>query len=136
MIHDIDDKQQKQVISSEDEEDSTKVIDALGEKIAVAQARHQPKPRSGALSDSAGIGMGFRMAVEMMASVFVGVFLGHQLDKWLDSSPLFLLILFFLGIVTGFWNIIRVAQNFEKKIALEKEQAKQEAMKAGTGKKS
>ncbi|MCH9852155.1 MAG: AtpZ/AtpI family protein [Alphaproteobacteria bacterium] len=95
----------------------TNQLDALDTKISTAKEKHNPKPKQGALSDSAGIGMGFRMAVEMMAAVFVGVFLGYQLDKWLDSSPLFLLLLFFLGIVTGFWNIIKTAQKFEQRQA-------------------
>ncbi len=92
-------------------------LDALDGKISTAKEKHNPQQKQGALSESAGIGMGFRMAVEMMAAVVVGVFLGHQLDKWLGTSPLFLLLLFFLGIVTGFWNVIKTAQKFEKRQA-------------------
>ncbi len=92
-------------------------LDALDTKISTAKAKHNPQQKEGALSESAGIGMGFRMAVEMMAAVFVSVFLGYQLDKWLNSKPLFLLLLFFLGVITGFWNIIKTAQKFEKRQA-------------------
>ncbi len=97
-------------------------LDALDGKINSAKEKHNPQKKQGALSESAGIGMGFRMAVEMMAAVVVGVFLGHQLDKWLGSSPLFLLLLFFLGIVTGFWNVIKTAQKFEKRQAEQNKQ--------------
>ncbi len=97
-------------------------LDLLGEKISSAKATYDKV--TGRLNTdapankdslSSGMGMGFRMAVEMVAAVVVGLYLGYVLDKWLDSKPLFTLSLLLLGIVTGFWNIIRAAQKFDKK---------------------
>jgi F0F1-type ATP synthase assembly protein I len=31
------------------------------------------------------------------------------LDKWLDTSPVLLIICFLLGAAAGIWNVIRVA---------------------------
>jgi len=49
-----------------------------------------------------------RVATELVAGVVVGTFLGWALDRWLETSPLFLLIMFFLGAVAGTMNVWRV----------------------------
>ena len=49
-----------------------------------------------------------RVATELVAGVVVGTFVGWALDRWLDTSPLFLLVMFFLGAVAGMLNVWRV----------------------------
>ena len=46
-----------------------------------------------------GLGYGF----------IVGGAIGWQLDKWFETSPVFLLIFFILGAAAGIWNVIRTA---------------------------
>ena len=49
-----------------------------------------------------------RVATELVAGVVVGAFVGWALDQWLDTSPLFLLVMFFLGAIAGMLNVWRV----------------------------
>ena len=58
---------------------------------------------------SAALNLGARVMTEMVASVAVGGFIGWQLDRWLGSSPLLLILFIGLGIAAGFWSIYRVA---------------------------
>ena len=49
-----------------------------------------------------------RVATELVAGLVVGTFTGWALDQWLDTSPLFLLVMFFLGAIAGMLNVWRV----------------------------
>ena len=49
-----------------------------------------------------------RVATELVAGVVFGTFIGWMLDQWLDTSPLFLLVMFFLGAIAGMLNVWRV----------------------------
>ena len=49
-----------------------------------------------------------RVATELVAGVVVGAFIGWALDQWLETSPLFLLLMFFLGAIAGMLNVWRL----------------------------
>jgi ATP synthase protein I len=51
---------------------------------------------------------GFRIVTELAAGVLVGCVIGWQLDKWVGTSPLFLLVFLGLGTTAGFWNMMRI----------------------------
>lgn len=55
------------------------------------------------------MGTGFRVASELAAAIMVGGFMGYMLDKWLGTSPWFLLVFLVLGIIAGFWNVYKLA---------------------------
>lgn len=48
------------------------------------------------------------LSLELVAAVMVGAFGGHGLDRWLGTTPWFLLIGFVLGSAAGFLNIVRL----------------------------
>ena len=65
------------------------------------------RPSQAALPEGMAAIMG-RVATELVAGVVVGTFIGWMLDRWLETSPLFLLVMFFLGAIAGMLNVWRV----------------------------
>jgi ATP synthase protein I len=45
------------------------------------------------------------LGISMVASSFIGLFIGYYLDKWLGTSPWMTLIWLVIGIISGFRNI-------------------------------
>jgi ATP synthase protein I len=56
-----------------------------------------------------GFGVAFRIGVELVAALIVGVGVGWLLDRWLGSTPWFLIVFFFLGAAAGILNVYRAA---------------------------
>lgn len=52
---------------------------------------------------------------ELAVPIFGGVMLGHLLDRRLGTAYVFTLGLLFLGIGTGFYNLMRSIQRFEER---------------------
>jgi ATP synthase protein I len=56
------------------------------------------------------MGLGFRIGLELVVAVFVGVALGWACDRWLGTRPWGLLVFLFLGIGAGMTNVYRVVK--------------------------
>ena len=67
--------------------------------------------------DKRGLFMGsaFRLGTELVAAVVVGTIIGFILDNWFDTKPWFIITFFFLGVIAGIVNVIRVANSMQKK---------------------
>ena len=72
-----------------------------------AQREEKDRPDRSALPKGMAAIMG-RVATELVAGVVVGALIGWALDRWLDTSPLFLLVMFFMGAIAGMLNVWRV----------------------------
>jgi ATP synthase protein I len=57
-----------------------------------------------------------RIATEIVVGVIVGGGMGWVLDNWLGTSPLLMIVLFFLGAGAGMMNIWRMAKGHGLKI--------------------
>ena len=68
-------------------------------------------------SEKRGIFMGsaFRLGTELVAAVVVGTIIGFILDNWFDTKPWFIIIFFFMGVIAGILNVIRVAKNMQER---------------------
>ena len=68
-------------------------------------------------NDKRGLFMGsaFRLGTELVAAVLVGTIIGFILDNWFDTKPWFIIIFFFMGVIAGILNVIRVAKNMQEK---------------------
>jgi len=60
------------------------------------------------------LGLAFRISTELVAAVFVATFIGYYLDKWLGTKPIFIIILFIVGIAAGIFNVVRSAKMINK----------------------
>ena len=67
-------------------------------------------------SDKKGIFLGnaFKLGTELVAAVVVGTIIGFILDNWFDTKPWFIITFFFVGVIAGIMNVIRVAKNMQK----------------------
>jgi ATP synthase protein I len=53
---------------------------------------------------------GVKAGVELLTPIVVCFFVGMGLDNWLGTSPIFLMLFFVLGVITGFWNIYKLTK--------------------------
>ena len=68
-------------------------------------------------NDKRGLFMGsaFRLGTELVAAVIVGTIIGFILDNWFDTKPWFIITFFFIGVIAGILNVIRVANKMQEK---------------------
>ena len=60
-------------------------------------------------------GFGFRISIEIVAALVVGVGIGIIVDNYFNSQPFGLIIFFILGSLAGILNVYRVMSRIEKK---------------------
>ncbi len=83
----------------------------------LSQALDQRKPSSEPSDDGGGssrqsIGaanLGFRALVEFVTAVVVASLIGWQIDAWLKTGAIFLIIFLILGMAAGLVNVYRIA---------------------------
>ena len=61
------------------------------------------------------MGSAFRLGTELVAAVVVGTIIGFILDSWFDTKPWLIITFFFIGVIAGMLNVIRVAKNMQSK---------------------
>jgi ATP synthase protein I len=79
------------------------------ETAEIAADRASAGSSANARATGTAMGLGFRVASELVAGVLVGGGMGWALDRWLGTSPMFLIAMLLLGMVAGFWNVYRLA---------------------------
>ncbi|MBF0183704.1 MAG: AtpZ/AtpI family protein [Magnetococcales bacterium] len=55
------------------------------------------------------MGLGMRMATDMVAATLIGVAMGYYLDQWLATRPWLTILFFFFGAISGFRMMYRIA---------------------------
>ena len=80
-------------------------------------AKSKLKNSSSAENEKRGsfIGFAFKLGTELIAAVIVGTIFGFILDNWFGTKPWFIITFFFMGVIAGILNVIRVANNMQKK---------------------
>ena len=81
----------------------------LGERIDAARAgRARGQPAAGDRSTlQQGLGLGFRIGIELVVAVVVATGVGWAFDRWLGTRPWGMIVLFFLGVAAGMLNVYR-----------------------------
>ncbi|WP_323040579.1 AtpZ/AtpI family protein [Gemmobacter sp.] len=87
-------------------------LKALEDRIAALKAKE--KPRSGGLG---GIGHGeaaWRMVIELVAGMGIGLAIGYGLDTLFGSKPILMVIFVLLGFAAGIRTMLRTAAELGK----------------------
>ena len=56
------------------------------------------------------MGLAFRVAVELVSALAVGVGLGWLIDRWLGTGPWAMVVMFFFGAAAGILNVYRAVE--------------------------
>jgi|SRR5258708_1657856 ATP synthase protein I len=81
----------------------------LGQEIDKARAQRVRAPPVAAERSNLqqGLGLGFRIGIELVVAVVVATGLGWAIDHWLGTRPWGMIVLFFLGVAAGMLNVYR-----------------------------
>ncbi|MDB5367359.1 MAG: atpI [Rhodospirillales bacterium] len=63
------------------------------------------------------MGAGFRIAVDLVAGIVVGVGMGLALDYWLGTKPWLLVLFTLFGFAAGVLNVMRTAKQLDRERA-------------------
>jgi len=83
-------------------------LDDLSAALAARRVSPVAQDAPNAASGNA-MGAGLRAASELVGGILVGGFIGWSLDAWLGTKPWLSIVFFLLGVVGGFWNVMRSA---------------------------
>ncbi len=83
---------------------------ALDARVREAQSRQAgAKPREPAQAAGASaLGFAWRVGLELVSALVVGVAIGYLLDRWLGTKPWLLILFFVLGSAAGLLNVFRL----------------------------
>ncbi len=82
---------------------------ALDSQGRVGETRAGPAGPSAPNGMGQAVSLGFRVMSEFVAAVVVGGFIGWAIDRWVGTSPGFLIAFIALGTAAGFWSVYRIA---------------------------
>ena len=59
------------------------------------------------------LSIGFKISLDLVSPIIAGILIGIGVDKFFSTKPIFFVIFLLLGIVAGFFNILKSAKNFK-----------------------
>lgn len=86
------------------EELDARVREARGRQAGGRQARGQGE------TGGDGLGLAWRIGLELVSALIVGVGIGYMLDRWLGTKPWLLILFFVLGSAAGLLNVFRATK--------------------------
>ena len=63
---------------------------------------------------TSGVGLGMKVATDLLAGVVVGVLIGYNLDSYFETKPLWLIVFLMFGLGAGISNVIKTANRLEQ----------------------
>lgn len=90
-------------------------FDARLERLRASQPGSREKDaQSSGRANASSAHAGLHIGIELVAGVLFGVVVGYFLDGWLDTRPVFLILLLVLGMAAGSLNAYRYIQRLER----------------------
>ena len=83
-------------------------------KEKVKKLKYELKSKELKKEGSSSMGIALKMGTEFVAAVFVASFIGFHVDKWLQTTPIFIIIFFIIGSVAGILNVVRSSKMINK----------------------
>jgi ATP synthase protein I len=95
-------------------------LDQFDAKLKAARDRIEGREgpgskKPGSSSDSL-VAVGYRMSIELVVGVCVGLGLGWLIDKQMGTKPWFMLILMFLGLAAAIFNVVRMSKDLQRRL--------------------
>jgi ATP synthase protein I len=94
-------------------------LDQLDAKLKAARERvgggADRGSKSGSYNDSLA-GVGYRMSIELVVGICVGLGLGWLIDSRMGTKPWFMLILMFVGLAAGIFNVVRLSKDIQRRM--------------------
>jgi ATP synthase protein I len=110
-----------------DDSGKPRPLDDLDARLRAARGQRESEtPRETSQSGRAGMGLGFRIATELVAGVAVGTLIGYALDGWLGTKPWLMVVFLFLGAAAGTMNVYRAAKGLDDSVGLGEAQRRKE----------
>ena len=100
-----------------DEREARASLKDLGERLAKARGELPEKPAArGTTPTSNALAFGLRIGLELVVAVVVSVAIGWAIDGWLGTKPAAMVVMFFLGVAVGMWNVYRAVAGMGSKV--------------------
>ena len=97
------------------EKNDLNALNALESRLKTAR-HHVQDPMNKTFSEKAekggALGLAFRVSVEIVSAVAIGVGIGWLLDGWLETTPWLMVMFIVLGFAAGILNVYRLATGF------------------------
>ena len=88
--------------------------DQFKTRLEIAKKRISEKNQDNKNENPSSIGTAFKLSTELVAAVAVGAIIGFIFDNTFGTTPWFILIFFFVGVIAGITNVIRSAKKMQK----------------------
>lgn len=87
------------------------ILEKKLEEARVSKSLTGQQQKSSLKNDDGAMRFGLRAGTEFIVALTVPALLGYVLDGWLETRPIFMILLLLLGVGAGFTNIYRISQN-------------------------
>ncbi len=88
------------------------------------EGREGPGSQRPSYNDSLA-GVGYRMSIELVVGICVGLGIGWLIDQAMGTRPWFMIGLMFLGLVAGIFNVVRLSKDIQRRIDKETDKDRQ-----------
>ncbi len=88
--------------------------DKFKTRLKIAKIKAKSRNLDKGQNSKSGMGQAFKMSTELVSSVLVGTIIGFILDNWFGTKPWLILIFFFIGVISGIYNVIKSAKKMQR----------------------